>query len=257
LCLAVGVLLVGCKSVTGADSSQISLKQVSAAIATRTVSLHISGPIELASGGRILNDGGGGVIAPGGANVVAAGGGNVIAAGGANFRIFASTEQFASVEKASVQLFTLEGKPDGKLLEADAQGKVEVKAKNQPMLAISNFKVGDKTYRVAAVLAAEKDETSVEHDPINTMVEARVRQIVGTNQKVSAMTFAKLKRVWMICNGAGITVAKEDLDASASDADSLTRLNAVWKEAIDSKVTDQAQKDEIKAFIAELQAAVK
>ena len=50
---------------------------------------------------------------------------------------------------------------------------------------------------------------------------------------------------------------KDDLDASKSPDTIMTRLNQVWKDAIDSKVTDQAQKDEIKAFIAELQTATK
>jgi hypothetical protein len=125
------------------------------------------------------------------------------------------------------------------------------------LTAVATFKVGAKTYRVATVLAPGKTDAGVEVDPINTMVEARVRQIVGTNDKVAAMTFTKLKRVWSICNGANITIAKEDLEADKTPEQITDRLTAVWKEAIDSKVTDQSEKDEIKAFMTELTAAVK
>lgn len=260
-CVALGVLLAGCTTAATTTTSQLTLKQVSPAQVLRTLNLHVAGPIDLAIGGKILNDASAGVIASGGGNVVAAGGGNVIASGGGNlapsFHVAASTEKFADVGKATVQLFTLDGKPDGAAVTAGEDGKVSVKAKDKVLSAVATFKVDGKTYRVATILAAGKADSSVEVDPINTMVEARVRQVVGTNDKQLAMTFTKLKRVWSICNGANITVAKEDLEADKSSDEILARLTAVWKEAIDSKVTSQADKDEIKAFIGELQAAVK
>lgn len=261
-----GVLLAGCQAAAGTGNSQLTLKQVSPAAVSRTLNLRVTGPNDLAVGGKILNDAGAailtdagaGVIAAGGGNVVAAGGGNVVAAGGLNFRLQGvSTDSFATVAKAHVQLFTLEGEKVGSSHVAGEDGKVAVKAKDgKPLLAVSMFKVDGKIYRVAALVATGGKEASVEIDPINTMVETRVRQIVGANEKLTPVTFDRLKKVWSICNAAGITVAKEDLDTSKTPQESMDRLTALWKEAIDAKVTSQADKDEIKAFMTELTAAV-
>jgi hypothetical protein len=262
-----GALLAGCQATAGTGNSQLTVKPVSQSTVTRTLNLHVTGPLDLAAGGKILNDAGGailtdagaGVIAAGSANVVAAGGGNVIAPGGANFRIQAvSTDSFASVSKAHVQLFTLDGKKEGTSHVAGEDGRVTVKAKDgKPLLAVSMFKVDGKIYRVAALVATGEKEVGVEIDPINTMVETRVRQIVGANEKLTPVTFDKLKKVWMICNNAGITVAKEDLDTSLTPEESMARLTKLWQEAIDAKVTTQADKDLIKGFMGELAAAVK
>jgi hypothetical protein len=251
-CIAVGALLAGCTSVA-TNSSQLTLKQVSPAQALRTLSLHVAGPVELAVGGRILNDASAGILNDASAGVVAAGGGNVAP----SFHVAASVDQFADVGKAVVQLFTLDGKAEGSAVTAGEDGKVSLKAKDKVLSAVATFKVGGKNYRVATLLAAGKADSGVEIDPINTMVEARVRQVVGTNEKQVGMTFTKLKRVWSICNAANITVAKEDLEADKTSDEILARLTAVWKEAIDAKVTSQADKDEIKAFIGDLQAATK
>ena len=169
----------------------------------------------------------------------------------------AATEKFSDVAKASVQLFDLNGKPEGNIATAGEDGKVVLKAKDKVLRAVANFTVGGKTYRVATMLGAGNSDTKFEVDPINTMVEARVRQIVGTNESLATMTMPKLARVWTICNNADITVAKEDLEANKTPEQIMERLTAVWKEAIDSKVTSQAEKDEIKAFVTELQDAVK
>jgi hypothetical protein len=266
--VAACVAIAGCTA-AGTEGSNISLKQVSPAVATRTIKMHVAGPLELATqgslisdkGNAILTDAGAGILTDAGAGVVSAGGSNVISAGGANFRVAAaSVDSFVSVGKADVQLFSMDGKPVGKAFETAADGTVEVKAKDgKPLLAVAMFKVNGKVYRLRTNLATGKlaETASVEIDPINTMVEARIRQLVGTKDTITPMTFDKLKRVWMICNSAGITVAPADLEADVAPATSLERLNKVWSDAIASKVTSQAEKDEIKAFMAEIEAIAK
>jgi hypothetical protein len=140
----------------------------------------------------------------------------------------------------------------------DAKGEVALRgvADGKPLTAIVAFQVGEKVYRLAVVVPPGKVEGTLMADPINTMVEARVRDLIGADGKLPALTAGRLARVWTICNDAGVTVKADDL-AELDPAKSQDALMRVWKEAIDAKVTSAEQKQEIKDFIADLEAATK
>lgn len=220
-----------------------------------------SGGASLFKGGQIVAAGGGNLVAAGGGNIVAAGAGNLVAAGAGNlqapaFRVMVASP-FIKVKGAGVQLVGLDGTPIGKPVAVDANGNAKLKAvpDGKPLTALAAFQVGDKVYRLAVVVAPGKPAGTLMADPVNTMVEARVRDILGEDGEAAALTFKKLQRVWDICAGAGVTVKPEDLEAK-DEAAVRAGLTKVWQAAIDAQVTDADEKKEIKDFMAELKAAI-
>lgn len=214
--------------------------------ATRDVKVHVSGPAELAKGGQILADGGAGLIR----------GGQILADGGVAFRLQAATAKFASVGGAGVQALALDGKPTGEVVSAGADGNAVVKGvpAGQTLSFQAAFKVGGKVYRVGASLAADDKGEALELDPINTMVEARVRELLAGREPATAakITNARLARVWTICNNADITLAPEALEAGKPLAELTAALGEAWTKAIEASVTSPDEKAEIKAFMADL-----
>lgn len=282
-CATFALALAGCTALPSAQDVVAPAKKTVAkgktgTAKTREVALAVTGPGELAAGGsaiagtggaslfnggQIVAAGGGNLVAAGGGNLVAAGGGNLVAAGAGNlrltpsFRLTADEPRFLAVKGAGVQLVSLDGKPVGKPAEVDDTGLVTLKAvpDGKPLTALAAFQVGEKVYRLAVVVPTGSPEGSLMVDPINTMVEARVRDILGTDGQAAALTGKKLQRVWDICNDAGVTVKPADLEA-ADDASTRAALTRVWQEAIDAKVTSAEAKQEIKDFMAELKQAI-
>lgn len=271
--------LAGCVSLPSMNDLAAAAKTAAKGKATpakgREITVAVAGPTDLAKdgaiagsggtslfkGGQIVAAGGGNLVAAGAGNLVAAGAGNLVAAGAGNlqaptFRVMVASP-FATVKGAGVQLVGLDGEAVGKPVAVDASGKAKIKGvpDGKPLTALAAFKVGDKVYRLAVVVATGKSDGVVMADPVNTMVEARVRDILGEDGEAAALTGKKLQRVWDICAGAGVTVKPADLEAG-DDAATRAALTKVWQEAIDSKVTDAEEKQEIKAFMGELKAAI-
>ena len=279
--------LSGCAALPGAQTLVAAAQKAASAKkpATpkgRTISIAVTGPADLATGEAIvakggagLFDKGGNIIAAGAGNLVAAGAGNLVAAGAGNlvaagagnfrlgagfaprFRLAASTTGFPTVTGAGLQLLGLDGKPVGKAVEVDEDGVAKLPAvpDGKVLTAVAAFQVGEAVYRMAVVVPTGKLGGPLMADPINTMVEARVKDLVGEDGVLPVVTGAKLKRVWDICHGAGVTVKPEDL-AAQDPAASRAALTKVWQAAIDAKVTNADEKAEIKAFMAEIKAAV-
>ncbi len=282
---ALALALTGCTAFPSAQDVAAAAKKAATkgkagTAKTREIAIAVTGPGDLATGeagtaiigtggvalfkgGQIVAAGGGNLVAAGAGNLVAAGAGNLVAAGAGNyqlapaFRVMATGPRFPAVTGAGVQLVSLDGKPVGNPVAVDASGHVKVKAvpDGKPLTALAAFQVGDKVYRLAVVVPTGKVDGSLMADPINTMVEARVRDILGTSGQAAALTGKKLQRVWDICNDAGVTVKPADLEAS-DDATTRAALTKVWQDAIDSKVSSATEKQEIKDFMAELKKAI-
>ena len=280
--VALTFALTGCAALPSAEviaaaAKKATTKKKPATPKAREVSLLVTGPADLAKdgliagtggaslfkGGQIVAAGGGNLVAAGAGNLVAAGAGNLVAAGAGNLRLapgfslLASTTKFPMVNGAGVQLVTLEGEPVGDPIAVDGDGHATLKGvpDGKPLTALAAFQIGEKVYRLAVVVPTGKLAGSLMADPINTMVEARVRDILGPDGKASALTGEKLARVWTICHDAGVTVKPEVLEARDPEA-SRAALNAVWQEAIDANVTSAEQKQEIKDFMAALKKAI-
>lgn len=254
--------LAGCANLLVAPPSLDTGRavRVKDAVRARTVALIVKGPASLASGGTILSDAGAGVISAGAGNVISAGGGNVVSAGAGNyvtlpsFRVAASSDNHVPVSDAQVKLVGLDGKEfDGKVLRSNTKGELSISLPDgRTLSAEARFSVEGKAYRMATLLSADEAGGNVLIDPIHTMVEARVRELAGGAKNVSAINFEKLKRVWIICDKAGIDVGPEELKNDKS-ADVLTKL---WTEALDSKLTNAEEKAEIKSFMDEIKTVI-
>lgn len=273
--LALVLLAAGCQAtatgtttLTKVSTAPKASNKPAAAIATRSIALRVVGPQLLANGGAaILNDAGAGLLQGGqilndaGAGLVAAGGGNLVAAGGGNFKLLEAESTFVAVDSAAVQALGLDGQPIGAVLTSNARGEVTVSGLPMDTAAsfVAAFKVDGKVYRLAAVLGADAGPETLMVDPINTMVEARVREVLAGAGKTAAtaLTNERLKAVWGICNKADVTVAPEDLEAGRPLAELTAALSKVWTKAIEAKVTTPSEKAEIKAFMTDLAAASK
>jgi hypothetical protein len=228
----------------------------SAAVATaaaRTFEVSVRAPKELGAGGAILTDGGVGLIR----------GGQILTDGGvgvdqpAKFFLADELAQVLPVGGAGVQAVAFDGTPVGGPVAADAQGTARLVdvPDGQPLTCFAAFRTGGKVYRLAAVIASGSLGGPVMLDPINTMVESRVRQLLGGKQRSEALAPDRLKRVWSICNAAGVTLAPADLEAGVAPEVAAEKLNQAWTTAINSQVTSEAEKAEIQAFVAALKAA--
>lgn len=226
--------------------------QPASAKAGRAVSLIVKAPTALAAGGKILSDAGAGLFGAGGNILSDAGAGGV----GRSFRIAAAEPALTAVSGAGVQLLGLDGKPVGKATAAGADGALTLQdvPDGAPLSAVAAFRVNGKVYRTAVIVPAGEVSAMLDADPISAMIEARVKQVLGTRTSDAALTMSKLKRVWTICTEAGVVLEPEHLEANVSDAEMRARLNEIWTEAIAEFVTDPAQKAEITAFIKEVQA---
>ncbi|MFN3429064.1 MAG: hypothetical protein ACK46X_03815 [Candidatus Sericytochromatia bacterium] len=231
---ALGLAIAAAAGCTGLGPTQkpagdLTIKQSEAA-KVRAQSVIVNGPVSLANfNGKIQSDaiasvisaGGGNVISAGGGNVISAGGGNVISAGGGNlkaavpaFRVQAALATYTPVTNAFVYLEdVLTGKGIGKGYKTDENGQINLTAipdTGAAIAAIARFKMGDKEYRMGVNLGMGKFDAPVYADPINTVVEGRIRQILRDSGKASALSFEQLKDVWAVFNDADV-----DIDVTA------------------------------------------
>jgi hypothetical protein len=258
LTLATALLLTAC-SAGNPHAGQLAVTPLAGASAGRSVELDINGPGDLARNGHILTDAGAELWS--GGHILTDAGAELVSDQGASlgFQVMDAKASFAPVARAGVQLLKLDGTPVGAPVAADDQGVVHLTnvPGGQPLSAVAAFKTGGKVYRLATVLSPDTQMAPVFVDPINTLVEARVRDILGPNPNVSmaSMTFQRLKQVWMIANAAGVTVDSKDLEAGQSDEQLLAKLTALWQQAIDSKITSPEDKATIESFVSDLHAA--
>jgi hypothetical protein len=218
---------------------------------TRSIPIRVVGPNALAKGGaNILNDAGAGLIK----------GGQILNDAGAGlmprFGVLAALDAFTNVESAAVQAIGFDGKAVGSVVTTGKDGSATLTGlpTTRILTLMAAFKSGGKVYRQAA-LAATDDLESVLIDPINTMVEARVRESLTGKDVPGTLTNARLKRVWTICNKADITLDPAELEAGRPLADITAALNKAWQAAIDAKVTSEGEKAEIRSFVADMEAA--
>lgn len=259
--LALCTLLAGCQASAG---GQITLTQPSKAptkptiAKVRAIEVKVVAPGQLASAGgaSILTDAGAGLIK--GGQILTDGGAGLIRTAGIapRFGLLDAVGTFKPVKAAGVQALGLDGKAIGAVVTTNDEGgaKIEGLPQDKAASVFAAFKTGGKVYRLAATLGADAFEGTLYLDPINTMVEARVRDLLK-GADAPKITNARLKSVWGICNKADITLAPEEIEAGRPLAEITATLNKAWKAAIDAKVTSAAEKAEIQAFIADLEAA--
>ncbi len=255
LALLLGLTLIaGCQASAGGEITITQpARSTKATTKVRAVEVKVVAPALLATaGGNILTDGGAGLIK----------GGQILTDGGAGlgprFDLLAAVDQFKSVKAAGVQAVGLDGKAIGQVGTTDETGgaKLADLPAGKAVSIIAAFKTGGKVYRLAATLGADDFDGTLMLDPINTMVEARVRDLLK-GADAPSITNKRLKRVWGICNKAEITLTPAEIEAGRSLAEITETLNKAWKAAIDAKVTSVEEKAEIQAFIADLDAAGK
>ncbi|MDB5101002.1 MAG: hypothetical protein JWM80_5423 [Cyanobacteria bacterium RYN_339] len=223
-----------------------------AVAAARSLAVEVRAPRELGSGGPILTDGGVGLIR--GGTILTDGGVGVVAA---KLRLLGAAETLDQVVGgAGIQLVGFDGSPVGATVASDGAGHATLDVPDGAALTcLAAFKTGGKVYRLAAVIAPGALDTAVMLDPINTLVESRVRDVLGSRTRSDALSPARLKRIWTICNNAEVAVSPADLEAGVAPAVAAKNLEKIWTAAIDAKVTSAAEKAEIAAFIQALKDA--
>lgn len=238
---------------------------LSASQTLRAVEIQVRAPGSLGAGAEILSDAGAGlwnggaILSDAGAGVIAAGSGNVIAAGAGNYRVQDAIAGDVPVARAGIQLLALDGAPIGKPVETDAQGNVTLPAvpDGQPLSAVAAFETGGKVYRLAVLLAPGAAPAPVYCDPINTMVESAVANVIAAHPTAgdSVLSFSKLKQVWSICDQANITVQPADLQANLPPDQLRANLVKIWQQAIASEIPSAADKQTVQDFMNQLRAA--
>lgn len=256
--LGLGLALAGCTGQlsTGTD---LTIKEQPAKV--RALTVVVNGPNALANvAGKIQSDAIANVVAAGGGNVVAAGGGNVVAAGGLNFRIQGSVSTYTPVQKAFVYLEdTLTGKAVGDGYTTDENGAIQLKKvpdNAQALSAIARFKLNGKDYRMAVPLALGAFDKPVYADPINTVVEGRVRQILRENGKASALSFQQLKDVWTVFNDADVNVDLAALENGKTLDDLFTFYNGLLDQ-LKKQDPDGSKAKVVKDYMATLKGTSK
>ncbi|HEY9720653.1 MAG TPA: hypothetical protein V6D47_01485 [Oscillatoriaceae cyanobacterium] len=255
--------LTGCHAANLAAGTLKTIQVTSQA--ARSVQIEVRAPGSLAAGAQILSDAGAGlwnggsILSDAGAGVIAAGGGNVIAAGAGNYHVEDSLAGDVPVVKAGVQLLTLSGAPIGSPIETDSQGNVTLPSvpDGQPISAVAAFSTGGKVYRLAVLLAPGAAPAPVFADPVNTMVESAVSNVLAAHPLAQspALTFTKLKQVWSICDNAGITVDPADLQANLPPDQLRANLVKIWQQAIASQIPSATDKQTVQDFMNQIRAA--
>lgn len=250
--LAAALLAAGCSdAVTGLAPlmrAKANMPQAAAATPTpspaaRTVSMRVLGPGALGTDAKIVSS----AAAP-----LIDSSGHILTDALGAYRL-AATEATVPVSGASVQLQTLAGTPVGSLMTSGSDGSLSVSAPDGAQLvAVAAFQVGSKIYRQAALLppgAAPSDAVLI--DPINTMVEARVRSLLGDRQESDVLDFDALKRVWSICNDLGVTIDPEKLRADTPAETARAALVGAWEQAL-AAVKDDDAKADLATFVSVL-----
>lgn len=180
--------------------------------------------IVAAGAGNIVASGGGNIVASGGGNIVAGGAGNIVAGGAGNYRLQASLAKFAPVAKALVTLETLSGALVTKVaVESTANGAVvfpEAPGK-EPLLLVARFKVNGVTYQMSCPIGTEKlmEGQAYAVDPINTVLQGRIRTILNQAGTGLLISPGELKAVWAVFNDAEVEVGLDTLKATSTLAD--------------------------------------
>jgi hypothetical protein len=250
--LALGLALAGCQAPGGASLT-------TSPTALRALSVLVNAPTSLAGGaGAIRSEAVSNVIAAGGGNVIAAGGGNVIAAGGGNYRVRAAAAAYAPVTDAFVYVEdTLTGKAVGAGVTTDATGRIAlagVPDDGRALSAVARFKLNGKDYRMAVAIAPGPASGPVVADPINTVVEGRIRQILRAKGKASALAFAQLSAVWTVFNDADVNVDLAALD-NATSLDDVVGFYQGLLDQLAGHDPDGAKAKVVKDYMATLQGS--
>ncbi|GEM_PF-4048665 len=210
----------------------------------RTVAFQVYAPSVQASNGKLVNEDPQGLlseagltlIAQGGGNLIGSNGGALIAQGGGNYRVQATPERLARVERAIVYLSKLNGdrlKLAG-IADADGSHRLSDVPDGEDLIAVAEYRLKGKSYRLqAAVPQGDLSGAPVYLDPINTFVATRIKAIYQQNgKKLTPLSAAKLKDAWTAFYEAGIDVEPELLENSRNFADliafyarSLVRIN--------------------------------
>jgi hypothetical protein len=215
-------------------ASVIQATDSAALAAERGVNIVASG------GGNIVASGGGNIVASGGGNIVASGGGNIVAGGAGNYRLQASLAKFAPVAKALVTLETLSGALVTKVaVETTANGTVVFPEQHgkEPLLLVTRFKVNGVTYQMSCPIGTDKlmDGAAYAIDPINTVLQGRIRTILNQAGTGLLISPDELKAVWAVFNDADVEVGLDTLKATSTLAD----LDAFYNQMLAKVPTDK------------------
>lgn len=265
LFLAAAALLAGCPEVpvqTVERNQTIGTagkEQSKDALRTRSLEFVAKGPLDLAKGGKIISEAGGVAIGSTGASFK-------VLEDAPRFRVAASSSGFAPVTKGTFQLYTFQGDAvwDPLEISGDAAFKVAV-PEGRPLTAVATFQIGETVYRVATPIVDGKPDAPLVLDPIQAMIEARVRELSTrySNPKndaeraerilpnMAGVTFESLERIHTICDQANVSVEKEAL-VSAEPEEVIKKLTPVWAREIAAKVTKSSEKAEIESFVGGL-----
>ncbi|MDB5101377.1 MAG: hypothetical protein JWM80_5798 [Cyanobacteria bacterium RYN_339] len=252
---SVGLALAGCAQFAPLEVTKTPAPEkkvaVVAAAGPRDLAVLVSGPGDLAASGKLLSDAMAGQIPPGGA---AAG----LTAAGLSFRVQDASDDLVPVEKGRVQLQTLAGVAVGKQLATDANGKVTLPAvpEDQLLTVIVSFARAGKPYRLASLVPPGRPTGVLSADPINTMIEARLRDVLGTQTGAKPITFDRLDKLHGVCNRSNVFIATASLRADRALGDATKDLNDVWTAEIAAKVKDPTDLAGVKGFVADVKAAV-
>jgi hypothetical protein len=259
----VGLVLAvaGCSGVLPTQKAGGELTIKESTLKTRAMSVLVNAPNTLADiNGKIVSAPIASVIAAGGGNVIAAGGGNLTGPGGLGFRVAAAAATYAPVASAFVYIEDpLTGKGVGAGYTTDAQGTIKLPSvpdEAKALSAIARFTIGGKEYRMAVPLAFGSAKGAVVADPINTVVEGRVRQILRENGKASALSFQQLAAVWTVFNDADVTI---DL-AALENGRSLDDLFSFYQGLLDqlkAQDADGTKQKVVTDYMATLKAEAK
>jgi hypothetical protein len=201
---------------------------------TRTIAFQVYAPSIQASNGTLINEDPQGLLSESGLNLIAQGGGNLIGSnggtlvtqGGGNYRLLATPEGLARVNKAIVSLTNLNGDRLNLAGIAGADGSKQLAnvPDGEDLIAVAQYRIKGKTYRLqAAVPQGDLSGFTVFIDPINTFVASRIRAIYQQNgKKLTPLSAARLKYAWDAFYEAKIDVDPDLLENSRSFDDLLT-----------------------------------
>lgn len=266
LTLASAALLAGCPEVPVQTVTERSTAvgavgkdtTTGESLKTRSLDFLVKGPLDLAkTGGKIISEAGGVAIANGASNYRAPA-----------FNVLASSSGFAPVSKGTFQLYTFQGGAvwDPIAISGDTAFKVAV-PEGRPLSAVATFRIGEVDYRVAAVVVDGKLDKPLVLDPVQTMIEARVRELTTrySNAKndaeraerilpnMAGVTFETIARINTICDQANVSVEKDAL-VNADGEETIKKLSPVWARETESKITKDAEKQEIQGFVSTLKS---
>jgi hypothetical protein len=238
--LAGGALLAGCHRPPVASLATTSLAIARAE--TRAIALEVQGPRELAGpGGSIIGNDGASIVATGGGNLISNDGASIVATGGGNL---------AAVAGARLRLLSLDGVPLAAEGHTDSAGRAELERGrlDQLAVAVADFAVAGKAYRLAALVPPGAAPAPLRLDPIDTMIEAAAHEAARRHPEAPQFGRESLERIWTLCNRNGLEADADDLELDAAG----DKLSDYWHDEVAEKVKDAGDRTELAAFTAAL-----